>query len=371
MRLLQVNKAYFPHLGGVESIVGQVAEGLNGRNGMEVEVLACADGGRARTELINGVRVERAATVARMLSMPVSVDFFARFRRMAARADAVLLHHPFPLGFAAARLFARDRPCLVWYHSDIVRQRVSGALLAPLWTGMLSAARRIFVSSQRLLASSALLRRYRAKAVVTPFGVDLRRYAPSPERLAAAAEIRARYRPPLLLAVGRLIYYKGYEYLIAAMRRVSAVLLIVGAGPLERELLALAERIGVADRVRILPPAADLIPYYLACDVFVLPSIAASEAFGLVQMEAMACGKPVVNTALPTAVPEVSVDGETGLTVPARDSAALAAAIARLLGDDGLRQSFGANARARIRGHYGIERFLNDVEREIRAALAC
>lgn len=369
LRLLQVNKAYFPHLGGVESIVKQVAEGLNGRDRCEVEVLACGDSRRSHEELLNGVRVERAATFGRMMSMPLSVDFFPRFRRMAARADAILLHHPFPLGFMAARILARDRPILVWYHSDIVRQRVSAALLAPLWNSVLGAARRIFVSSRRLLASSAILPRFTAKCAVVPFGVDHRRFAAAPSVVRAAAEIRARYGAPLLLTVGRLIYYKGFEFLIEAMRRLNARLLIVGTGPLEHNLIELAKRLGVAERIHIIQPAADLLPYYHACDVFILPSIAASEAFGLVQMEAMACAKPVVNTALPTAVPEVSLHNETGLTVPPADFASLANAIGRLLGDDALRRRFGENARARIESHYGIDRFLNDVEREISTAL--
>ena len=367
-QLLQVNKAYFPHLGGVESIVGQVAEGLNGRNRFAVEVLACSYGWSSCEESVNGVTVERAATFGQLLRMPLSVDFFPRFRRLAAKADIILLHHPFPLGFAAARLLARDRPLLVWYHADIVRQRISAALAAPLWKSVLGATRRIFVSSRRLVASSPVLRPFAQKCTVVPFGVDFRRFDSTPS-VARAAAIRARYGGPLLLTVGRLVYYKGFEFLIGAMRGLNASLLIVGTGPLERKLIGLADRLGVAERVHIIPPAADLLPYYHACDIFILPSIASSEAFGLVQMEAMACGKPVVNTSLPTAVPEVSVHGETGLTVPPADADSLADAIERLLSDDRLRLRFGANARARIEKQYCIDRFVSDVEREILAAL--
>ncbi len=368
-QLLQVNKAYFPHLGGVESIVGQVAEGLNGRNRFTVEVLACSYAWNSCEESVNGVTVERAATFGQLLRMPLSVDFFPRFRRLAVKADIILLHHPFPLGFAAARLMARDRPLLVWYHSDIVRQRISAAVAAPLWKSVLCAARRIFVSSRRLLASSPVLRPFVQKCAVVPFGVDFRRFDSTPSVARAAAAIRARYGRPLLLTVGRLVYYKGFEFLIGAMRGLNASLLIVGTGPLERKLIGLAGRLGVAGRVHIIPPAADLLPYYHACDIFILPSIASSEAFGLVQMEAMACGKPVVNTSLPTAVPEVSVHGETGLTVPPADSDSLAEAIEKLLSDDRLRLRFGANARARIEKQYCIDRFVSEVEREILAAL--
>lgn len=368
-RVLQVNKAYFPHIGGVETIVQQVAEGLNGRDGFEVEVLACGSSLRGASESVRGVRIERAGTLGRMLSMPLSFELFPRFRRMADRVDAIVLHHPFPLGFMAARLLTRNKPIIVWYHSDIVRQRISNAMLGPLWNGMLDQARGIFVSSRRLLTSSAILRRFVSKCTVVPFGIDSRRFDPTPEVIRATAAIRSRYGGPLLLSVGRLVYYKGFEFLIDAMRTVGAKLILVGSGPLESPLVKLIHANGVADRVHIIPSVDDLTPYYHACDVFVLPSVAASEAFGLVQMEAMACGKPVVNTRLPTAVPEVSTHNKTGLTVTPADSAALAEAIGQLLGDNSLRARLGHNARERVVTEFSVDRFLDDVERGISRVL--
>src|SRR5208283_126499 len=138
-----------------------------------------------------------------------------------------------------------------------------------------------------------------------------------------------------------LVYYKGFEYLIQAMKDIDATLIIVGDGPEYTRLEDCAWQAGVRSRVVFAGWVRDLRPYYHAASVFVLPSIARSEAFGLVQLEAMAAGKPVVNTALMSGVPFVSQDGLTGITVPPCDPEALSAALNRLLGDAALRESYG------------------------------
>ena len=158
-----------------------------------------------------------------------------------------------------------------------------------------------------------------------------------------------------MLAVGRLIYYKGFEYLVRAMNGVDGHLVVIGQGPLAGELRALADSTGVGDRVTLLGEVASVVPYYHAADVFVLPSIARSEAFGLVQLEAMAAGTPVVNTDLDSGVPYVSPDGVTGLTVPPRDADSLARAINRLLDDRQLARALGERGQMRVREHFTVD----------------
>lgn len=160
----------------------------------------------------------------------------------------------------------------------------------------------------------------------------------------------------LVYALGRHVYYKGFDVLIRAMRTVDGVLILGGDGLLRESLQAQAEQLGVAGKVlfqgRI--PEDQLAAYFHACDVFCLPSVEQSEAFGLVQAEAMACGKPVVNTWLHNGVNEVSRDGETGLTVPVRDPVALAAALTRLAREPELRETLGRNAALRARSEYSM-----------------
>jgi rhamnosyl/mannosyltransferase len=191
-------------------------------------------------------------------------------------------------------------------------------------------------------------------------GIDLERFRkPQSE---GVRELRNKYGTPLLLFVGILRYYKGLEYLITALRDVKATLLVVGSGPMAEQWQNLTVRLGLADRVFFVGQHVEDLPvYYQACDLFVLPSSHRSEAFGLVQVEAMACGKAVICTELGTGTSYVNVDGETGLVVPARDADALALAITRLLNDDALRIEMGKRGRERALREFSHETMIDRV----------
>jgi rhamnosyl/mannosyltransferase len=174
---------------------------------------------------------------------------------------------------------------------------------------------------------------------------------------AEAVRIKAQYGGPLILSVGRLIYYKGFEYAVQAMRDIQGQLLLIGDGPLRGALEALARRCGVADRVHFLGEIHNnaIAAYYHACDLFMLPSIARSEAFGIVQLEAMAAGKPVVNTALDSGVPFVSRHGESGLTVEPKYPKALAEAVNSLLKNPTWMRRLGEAGRQRVQVEFSKE----------------
>jgi rhamnosyl/mannosyltransferase len=183
-----------------------------------------------------------------------------------------------------------------------------------------------------------------------PYGIEPAA-APPVDRDVVAA-LRNRYGPRLVLAVGRLTAYKGFEYLIHAMTDVDARLLIVGEGPCRPQLERAVATLGLQDRVTLLGDIPDVAPYYQACDLFVLPSISRNEAFGLVQLEAMAAGKPVVNTSIDSGVLHACPPGLVGRTVPPADPSALAEAIRQLLADPDLRRTLGAAGRARVAAEF-------------------
>lgn len=262
---------------------------------------------------------------------------------------------PFPPGDLAAHA-VRDAALVVTYHSDIVRQRRLLQLYRPLLQLTLQRASRIIATSDPYIHSSPFLRRYAPKCRVVPLSVDAVRFGRAmPEQ---AAAIRARYAPAasdrIVLAVGVLRYYKGLHVLVDAMRQVDGQLLIVGAGPEEQHLRDLAHALGVARRVHFAGRVADaeLPAYYQAADVFVLASQLRSEAFGIVQLEAMAAGLPVVSTELGTGTSVVNQHGRTGFVVTAGEPHLLARALRVLLANDELRRVLGAQAQARVLASY-------------------
>ena len=192
-----------------------------------------------------------------------------------------------------------------------------------------------------------------------PFGLDLSRFEPGAFDAARVAALRAQAQGrAILLNVGRLVGYKGQRHAIEALRELpGAVLWFVGTGPLEAELRALAAAVGVADRVTFCGDISDaeLPGYFHACDIFVFPSVTPNEAFGLVQVEAMACGKPVVACTLRSGVPWVCANEVTGLTVPPGENHALMLALRRLLGDESLRQRLGAEGRRRANSEFAAQ----------------
>lgn len=181
-----------------------------------------------------------------------------------------------------------------------------------------------------------------------PFGIDSARYEPNGAVAARVAAIREEHGSPLVLFMGRLVYYKGIGRLLETAASIpDAKFLVVGEGPLLPEVLSsTAARQG---RLVVVPPvpAEEKLALLHACDVFVLPSTEPSEAFGIVQLEAMACGTPVVTFDLPTGVTWVNQHLESGLVAPMADPDGLTVALERLLGDDGLRARLAAGARNR------------------------
>jgi len=341
-----------------------LSEGLQVRRSMTVAALVCNEGLRTVRETVNGVSVTRVGSLGRVWSEPLSPSFPLHLLR--CEADIYHFHVPFPLGeLSGLMLDGEKKALLAWYHSDVVRQRVSAAFYRPLLRRFLAGCRAILVSSPNLARSSPVLRSLMHRCRVVHYGIDTERFRPTRRVLAGAARIRERYADSggLVLFVGRLVYYKGLDNLLEAMREVDAGLLILGKGPLRRELERRVEALGLSGRVRFMAGAADeeMPLYYHACDLLVLPSTARSEAFGLVLLEAQACGKAVISTELGTGTSYANLDGETGLVVQPGDSRALARALRRLLGDGALREELGSRGKERVREEFNLSSMVDDV----------
>ncbi len=349
MNILHIYKDYYPVLGGIENHIKLLAE-EQARRGHEVTVLVTNTARATVVEERNGVRIVKAGRLANVSSAPISLSFAWHLVRM--RPDIAHLQFPYPPGEVANWLLGRSRRTVISYQSDIVRQQGWLRFYRPVMWRVLRAADRLVASTPNYVATSPYLSHLKDKCSVIPLGIGVERFRHADEE--AVADIRHRHGAPLLLFVGRLRYYKGLQYLIRAMKQVPARLLIAGIGPTQAEWEGLVQELGLSEKVVFLGEVPDeqLPALYHAADVFDLPASHRSGAYGLVQIEAMASGTPVVCTELGTGTSWVNQNGKTGLVVPPCDPAALASAMSRLLDDDELREALGARAAVRAREEF-------------------
>ena len=366
IKVLQTNKLYYPVTGGIERVVQQLAEGLSDKT--DTTVLVCQKEGKAVHENINGVPVIRCRTLCHISSLPISLSYVWCFKKEARKNDIVHIHMPFPLGDLACLLSGYKGKVILWWHSDIVRQKRMMFFYRPLMNWLLRRADVIVVATEGHIKGSKYLKPYSDKCTIIPYGVDWHIKKTADDWLAKEKK-KSEKECVRFLFVGRLVYYKGVKNLLEAYSELVSkepdlkekmTLDIVGSGPLEKELHEYVRETGLQDRIFFHTKVTDaqLMEFYKKCDVVVLRSQRRSEACGLVQIEAMVFGKPVINTNLPSGVPYVSRDGVTGLTVEPSDIEGLAQALKKMTIDKECRTRMGKAARQRVEKEYTMEKML-------------
>lgn len=359
-KILQINKFYYPKIGGIERIVQQIAEGLNKESGFQIDVLCCDK--KEELEEVNGVRVWRTKILAKVFGMPISFDFFKTFKKIRNNYQILDFHQPFPLADLALFLFPTKAKIVVHYHSDIVRQRIVEIFVKPFIFNTLKKAKKIVVSNPNLIETSPILKRFQKKCVVVPFGVDISKFQNIDS--SRVEEIKKKYSK-FVLFVGRLSYYKGVEYLIKAIQKIPVNLVIIGEGPKRGKLERLVKKLKLKDKVFFLPfqREKNLKHFYHACFLFVLPSVYRSEAFGIVLIEAMACKKPVISTELGTGTSWVNQNNVTGFVVEPKNVEQLTRAIKKIINDIEIYQRFSENAFLRAREIFDEKKMLDKIKK--------
>jgi rhamnosyl/mannosyltransferase len=365
INVCHLGKYYPPAPGGIETHVQTLAR-AQAEAGANVRVLCVNHANSAGRDVtwarygatntledhdgpVRITRLGRSATVARLdicPELPRAIDDLFKHP-----VDILHLHTPNPTMVLAVTRLRKVAPLVVTHHSDIIKQRILRHLLSPFERMVYGRAARLIVTTDAYREGSPLLMRYRHKVVTLPMGLHLGSLLnPSETALAVAADWKRRYQGPIWLSVGRSVYYKGLDTAVAALPRVPGTLVIIGHGPMEVQLRAMAQRLGVSDRIvwRGYAEPDELVGAYLASTALWFPSSHRSEAYGLVQVEAMAAGCPVINTHIPySGVSWVSRNEESGLTIPIGDAPALAHAAHRIADDPAFRARLSTGARTR------------------------
>ncbi len=350
--ILHISKLYYPWTGGVERNLQELVESLKERT--NVKIFCCQVKGKTKLEKINDVEILKSCSLGLFLSVPISPCFPYYFKNLTQKADLIHYHSLFPLAEIMEILSKPEKKKIVTLHYERLRRNYLMIIYKPILRAFFKRMDTIIVPSKVFL-NSKLLSGFKKKIEIIPFGIDIKKFEINNEIEERKNEIRKRYGFPIILFVGNILPYKGLQYLIFAMKEIKGNLLIIGDGFLKNELKKIVVKNGLEKRVHFLGRKRyeELVPFYHACDLFVLPSL--YESFGNVQLEAMACGKPVINTNIPTAVPEISIHEETGLTVPPANSSSLSEAIKRLIENEEERIKFGIKAKERVKSLYSME----------------
>ncbi|MEP6607104.1 MAG: glycosyltransferase [Burkholderiaceae bacterium] len=374
MKVLSLGK-YHGDVGGIERHVRALLQSLPPE--IQVVNLVANDGAVAESEFKHGISTVRSANYGSFASVALSPAMPALARKLHREQpfDVVHLHFPDPLGHLTALALPPTVRRVITWHSDIVRQRWLLAAYQPFLRSFVRNADALIGATPQHFSSSRQIPNGRPRQIreVIPYGFDPAPLAPSDESRRRRDELLSqRENRALIFSVGRHVYYKGFDVLIRAMRDVDADLIIGGRGPLTASLQRLATELGLDRRITFAGFIPDhlLVAYYEACDVFCMPSVERAEQFGLVQLEAMYCGKPVVATRLGTGVEYVTIDGVTGRLVTPKRADELANALRGLLEDAPLRKKLGDNGRARVLQMFSVEQMVSKTVDVYRRVLA-
>ncbi len=357
MRILHFYRTSYPDtMGGIEQVIHQLAMGAS-KKGCKVDVLSLTDKSNSENIELDGYTVHRAHLDFQISSAGFSISALFRFFQLAKKADIIHYHFPWPFMDMVHFVTGVNKPTLVTYHSDIIRQQQLLKLYRPLKRKFLNSINRIVVTSQNYFATSNVLADYRDKVTVIPIGLDKSTYPKaSEERLRFWRE---KLGSKFFLFVGVLRYYKGLHILIEAAKGTDHPIAIVGAGPIEQELRDQVKKNGQKNIHFLgLLSDEDKVALLTLCYGVVFPSHLRSEAFGISLLEGAMYGKAMISSEIGTGTTFINIGGETGLVVPPSDPDALRQALHFLWDHPEETEIMGRRAEERYWQHFTAEKMV-------------
>lgn len=335
--------------------------GLSAR-GIDCDMMCATLGGRKDVIRINEHgRVLTFHAMKKVAGTMIAPSIISELRKVCNNYDIIHVHHPDPMVGLALRLSGFKGKVVLHWHSDIVKQKVGLALYWPIQKWLLKRADVVVGTTPVYLKESPHLRDVQDKTKCLPIGIEPIVDVAEDKVL----ELKKRYEgKKIVFSLGRLVPYKGYEYLVEAGQYVddNCVILIGGTGPLRDELEGKIKQLGLEGKVELLGRVSDedLPVYYHACDVYCMSSVQKTEAFGIVQIEAMSCGKPLIATKIPeSGVSWVNAHGVSGLNVTPMEPKELADAIHSILNDEETYQRLSDGSKARFWETFHIDKMID------------
>ena len=363
MKVLQLGK-FYPIRGGVEKVMWDVTRGLSS-HGIQCDMLCARFSGENSTEVIKFGETGRVIVLPTLFQASgtmISPKMISWLRRNASAYDIIHIHHPDPMACLALRLSGYKGRVILHWHSDILKSKFILGCYKPLQSWLIGRAERIVGTTPVYVSQSTALQDVQDKVTYVPIGID-----PVVPDAAGTEALQAKYPgKKIIFSLGRLVPYKGFSYLVSAAQYLpdDYIILIGGSGPLKESLEKQITDLGLWSKVELLDRVPDemIAPLYGAAKLFVLSSVMKTEAFGIVQIEAMSTGTPVIATKIPeSGVSWVNEDGVSGINVNPSDSEAIARAILSICEDPVKYNQFSENASARFEKYFRFERMINKI----------
>ncbi len=357
MRVLQLAKYFPPFYGGIEVTTQDISESLLKRS-VHCDVLCSSHSPKSYgIENWQGYTVYRSRTLGTFASTAISRDYLHKFKQIVENYDILHIHFPNPLAHLAVSLAKPLQKIVVHWHSDILKASFMKKLYQPFQSQFLKKADIILATSPNYITHSQVLRPYSHKCKVLPSPINIEKLKSDKK---VVEKIKNTYNgKKLVFSLGRFVPYKGFKYLIEAAKYLcnDTLIIIGGTGELESKMNRLIQNNNLTEKVKLLGRIddKDLGSYFDACDIFCLPSISKAEAFGLVQLEAMAFKKPIISTNIKgSGVSWVNQHNRTGLIVPPKNSKAIAEAIEKLSKDPVTYRALAEGARQRLEEEFTV-----------------
>lgn len=352
MKILQLGKFYPPDIGGIETVMFDITEVLNQQKNIHCDVLCSNNNFEFKEDIVNDYKVYRTKTFGKYFSTSITPQMIFKLRNIISQYDIIHVHLPDPMANLALFLSnTKNKKIVIHWHSDIIKQKYILKLYEPLQNWLLKRADKIIATTPKYIKESQYLQKYKNKCVSIPIGIDQTRLTYTDKEV---DKIKNKYKyKKIIFSLGRLAYYKGFEYLIQSANYLNDdfIILIGGSGSLKSELESLIIKEKLQDKVKLLGRIEDeqLGNYYKACDIFCMSSIIKSEAFGVVQIEAMSFAKPIVATKIDgSGVDWVNQNMISGLNVEIKNQKALSVAFNNILSDTNTYMQYSDNAIKRF-----------------------
>lgn len=356
-KILQVGKFYPPDVGGIERVMQDICEGMN-KKGFICDVLCSNSKSHFGLDILESkARIYRTKSYGKLAKTSITPQMIYFLKTIGKSYDIIHLHLPDPMANLALLLAnPKDKIIILHWHSDIIKQKYLLKLYKPLQTWLLKRADFIIGTTPKYIQESTFLQDFHNKCVAIPLGTT--------PVVPSVTKAKIPKNPKMLITMGRFVQYKGFEYAIRAMEFLpdDYHLCIGGSGELESSLKNLIAMLKLENKISFLGFIAneDLPRFYQESGIFILPSITKNEAFGLVQIEAMSYGVPVISCDIKgSGVPWVNENGYSGIIVPPKNPKALAQAVLKISSNY---EFYSRNAFLRFQTHFTKDKMLDSIQ---------